>query len=183
MNVAARLQAYCAAREGGHERCHRTSGLGHVSPGRPWRPGTEGYRGTDSCLCRARSTGLRAGSTPTRIHATPLLGGTAEFDDLQQRWGRCVRARTGGLISGEAGIGKSRLIRPFIEWSRAKATGGRSSGGALLSHQYAAPSRHRSLEHIWASSAEARATDWASNPGLRFGDRVPFDNESDLIAA
>src|SRR5215469_2794357 len=67
-------------------------------------------------------TALRASSIESRFEAlhatglTPLVGREEEFDLLLRRW---VRARTGEgqvvLLSGESGIGKSRLTVALLE--------------------------------------------------------------------
>jgi len=48
----------------------------------------------------------------------PFVGRVVEWDQLKQAWRRAARGRTSMvLISGEAGIGKSRLAAELLQWA------------------------------------------------------------------
>lgn len=71
-------------------------------------------------------------SAPPPAAAIPLIGRTAEWAQLQQLW-RDARSRPGlALITGETGIGKTRLAEALVEWV------GRQGIPALAARCYAA---------------------------------------------
>lgn len=74
------------------------------------------------------------GGSPSGVQALPFVGRKAELDRLANRWSRAARGQGGlVLISGEAGIGKSRLAG---EVSRlVEAQGGRVLYGATSPHE------------------------------------------------
>lgn len=67
--------------------------------------------------------------------AAPLVGRAGPWADLQQAWRRAAARPQLALISGEAGIGKSRLAEELVEWI------GRQGITALVARCYATGSK------------------------------------------
>lgn len=62
---------------------------------------------------RAESAAARTSGTGT-LSSLPFVGRAAEVDALRERWDAAVAGRGGlVLVGGEAGIGKTRLVREF----------------------------------------------------------------------
>jgi DNA-binding SARP family transcriptional activator len=58
-------------------------------------------------------------AAPKRVLRLPLVGRDAAFADLRGAFGRTRDGEPGAaLIVGEAGLGKSRLLRTFARWAR-----------------------------------------------------------------
>ena len=186
MNVAARLQAI--ARPGTAVMSDATARLvpgmfRHVDLG---VPALKGIEEPIRAYVVLESTGLRGRLDAYPIHVTPFVGRDSELDELQQRW-RQVRHGRGQvvLISGEAGIGKSRLIRRFMEM-----VAGDGDGRAFewrCSPFHTSTPLHpviESLEHYLSiqrggsrDTISPRIQAFVSSTGLA------FDKESDLIDA
>ncbi|MBI3246697.1 MAG: AAA family ATPase [Deltaproteobacteria bacterium] len=73
---------------------------------------------TPMALCRVveESTAQRRVERETYVGLTPLVGRELEMEMLRDRWRRAVQgAGQGVLLSGEPGIGKSRLVQTLRE--------------------------------------------------------------------
>ena len=69
--------------------------------------------------------------SPERGAAIPLVGRETSWSQLQQLWRQAAARPQLALISGEAGIGKTRLAEAMVEWV------GRQGVPALTAHCYA----------------------------------------------
>ena len=119
-NVAARLQGL--ADPGTVVVGERTAAWSKgSSPSRSATPNRQGHRGADRVLSGARAD--RASSrfeATARRGLTPLVGRDEEISLLLSRW-EGAKAGEGHvvLLSGEPGIGKSRIVQSFREHVRA----------------------------------------------------------------
>jgi DNA-binding SARP family transcriptional activator len=76
------------------------------------------------------------GTTPLSIFEVPLAGRHKEFGALVSEYHAARVGQTSvGVVLGEAGIGKTRLVREFLHWARARGAdvleGGASEGAGL----------------------------------------------------
>ena len=109
---------HCRAEHGRHRREHAKAARQSVRAGGPRRQGPQGHRGAGAGLggaCGPASVESRFEA----LHAsglTALVGREEELELLLRRWSK---AKTGEgqvvLLSGEAGIGKSRLTAALLE--------------------------------------------------------------------
>ncbi|HEY4428979.1 MAG TPA: adenylate/guanylate cyclase domain-containing protein [Solirubrobacteraceae bacterium] len=121
-NVGARLQAI--AEPGtvviSPEVRELVDGRFAIEPGDP-----QVVKGVQDPLRPYRVIGERRVPVP-RPWATPLIERNAELDRLRQAWARAssgtAEHRGGLLVSGEAGVGKSRLLAAFVDEAAAAGT-------------------------------------------------------------
>jgi DNA-binding SARP family transcriptional activator/predicted ATPase len=101
---------------------------------------------------------------PTLAEASPLIGRQSEWEQLQAAWQRAIGGRAHfTLVTGEAGIGKSRLAEELFAWAsqqdfataktRAYAAEGRLSYGSVTEWLRSEPLRagRASLDPVWLS--------------------------------
>jgi ABC-type oligopeptide transport system substrate-binding subunit/DNA-binding SARP family transcriptional activator len=86
-------------------------------------------QGAPAELSAVEPSGPRARSPLDAVAASPFVGREEALGFLDERW-REARAGDGGLalISGEAGVGKTRLVQAFadqLRWQGARILGGR----------------------------------------------------------
>lgn len=91
-------------------------------------PGERNPRESDArAFVPARDRGSDASERPDRTAGAPedaptelpLVGRREAWEQLREAWRAAARGRTGlALISGEAGIGKTRLVRELADWAR-----------------------------------------------------------------
>jgi len=99
---------------------------------------------------------------PALAAASPLIGRQPEWEQLQAAWRRAMGGRSHfALVTGEAGIGKSRLAEELIAWAsqqgfataktRAYAAEGRLSYGSVTEWLHSEPLRAAlaGLDPVW----------------------------------
>lgn len=93
----------------------------------------------DGILMNAATPSLSAPAAPTQERVapgTPFVGRAQEFELLQSAWREAVHGRGSTIfVSGEAGIGKSRLTAEFATWVQLQ-------GGRVLFGETSNPERH-----------------------------------------
>jgi tetratricopeptide (TPR) repeat protein len=74
-------------------------------------------RGWREPIAASRVVGVREMGRPMRSLSAPLVGRESELDLLENTFSRTVRDRRATLVTlyGEAGVGKSRLAREFVD--------------------------------------------------------------------
>ena len=57
--------------------------------------------------------------TDARLYRTPMVGRTAELTMVRSVFERCVADRRPQLVTvyGDAGVGKTRLVEEFADWT------------------------------------------------------------------
>jgi hypothetical protein len=97
---------------------------------------------------------------PVRAATTPLVGRVGELETLRRLWAdACAGRPRAVLLLGEAGIGKSRLVQAFGEWTH--ADGGRWVDCACSPNTKNTP-LHPLLERARAVMGAARGDDRAT---------------------
>lgn len=119
-----------------------------------------------AALARSDSGELAALRAATRPEA-PMIGRDAAHASLARAFGSAERGdATLALVTGEAGIGKTRLLDEFLEWARPRAAAVRSTR--------AFPSAHR----IAYGGLAAAFADELPRPGSRRAVSLPAIAES-----
>ena len=123
---------------------------------------------------------LRGVSRPVRVHRvvratdavdrlevagtqrlTPLVGRDAELERITAVWGRVTQGQGATVhVTGEAGIGKSRLVRELASGLVGEPAGGLVSApaGGLVGEPAGCPERASGAVQVWQCSAHLRTT-------------------------
>ena len=114
VNLAARLEQQAAPNEIviGPTAARLVRDLVELEPLEPLE-----LRGWRQPIAASRVVCARAWSRPMRSLAAPLVGRESELDLLENTLERTIRDRRATLVTlyGEAGVGKSRLAREFVD--------------------------------------------------------------------